>query len=93
MEHKKKSSVYKNKSGNKHDGELNGYGLGTTDAETNANATMAFVTEGLNKVLKINNICDSVNLSKCGISNKITNMADSKISPLTFGLMRLPLKP
>ena len=60
-------------------GSLNGYGLSTDDDETNANAAMAFVTEGLNKVLKINNICDKNNLSKCGISNKITNMANSKV--------------
>ena len=59
---------------------LNGYGIvmnanGTVNySETNSNAAMAFVTEGLNKVLKINNICDSTNLSKCGIPNKITVM-------------------
>ena len=78
MEHKKKSSVYKNKSGNKHDGELNGYGLGTTDAETNANATMAFVTEGLNKVLICGGrlivkktACDGVTVAACLIEKEV----------------------
>ena len=61
-------------------GSLGGYGLGNTDAETNTNAAMAFVTEGLNKVLKINNICDKNNLSKCGIPNSFTNMTNSKIN-------------
>ena len=58
---------------------LNGYGIGSTDAETNSKATMAFVSEGLDKVLKINNICDSTELTKCGIPNKITTMANAKM--------------
>ena len=60
---------------------INGYGLSTNQTETNTNATMAFVTQGLNKVLKINNICKQNELSKCGIPNSITTMANSPISP------------
>ena len=59
---------------------LNGYGIGSTDAETNSKAAMAFVSEGLDKVLKINNICDSTELSKCGIPDKITAMPNSKMN-------------
>ena len=61
-------------------GSLNGYGVSTDDAETNANATMVFVTEGLNKVLKINNICDKDHLSKCGLPNNFTTLTNSTMS-------------
>jgi len=57
---------------------------------TEDTAAQAFVTEGLGKILKINNICSiSINtssedarneLKKCGISPKITTMSDSKIN-------------
>ena len=59
---------------------LNGYGIvmnndGTVNyIETNSKAAMTFVTDGLNKVLKINNICDSTNLKNCGIPDKIAVM-------------------
>ena len=49
---------------------LNGYGIvintdGTVNKSETANkATQAFITDGLSKVLKINNICDDKNLSK-----------------------------
>ena len=55
---------------------LNGYGVvmnsnGTLNTSATASsAAQIFVSEGLNKVLKINNICDSSNLSKCGIPSK-----------------------
>ena len=64
---------------------LNGYGVvmnadGTVNyTETNSKAAQVFVTEGLSKVLKINNICDSTNLSKCGIPEKLTNMSNNKL--------------
>ena len=35
---------------------------------------MDFVTNGLGKVLKLNNICDNDNFSKCGIPDKITTL-------------------
>ena len=54
---------------------LNGYGLGEIQEDTNKNAAMAFVAEGLSKVLKINNICDNEHLTDCGIAAKYTNMA------------------
>ncbi len=53
---------------------LNGYGVGATDAETAANATEVFITNGLAKVLKINNICDSEHLADCGLPSKILTM-------------------
>ncbi len=50
---------------------INGYGVGQTNSETSSNAAKAFVTEGLSKVLKINNICDNAHLSDCGFKDKI----------------------
>ncbi len=61
--------------------QLNGYGEyeGTnTDGSvtvTKDTAAEAFLTEGLSKVFKISNICDSEHLTDCGI-------ADSYINPL-----------
>ncbi len=62
---------------------LNGYGVGATEAETTENATEVFITNGLSKVLKINNICDSGHLSDCGIPSKINTMdtANPTITP------------
>ena len=50
---------------------LNGYG--TLD-ETTDTAAETFVTAGLSKVMKINNICDSEHLENCGIPNKFTSL-------------------
>ena len=62
---------------------LNGYGTVTEgDSSTSAVDTAAetFVTNGLAKVLKINNICDSDHLEDCGIPSKFTTFAGSTIS-------------
>ena len=63
---------------------LNGYGIGATDAETASKATQAFISEGLSKVLKINNICAAPDgadddarrdtYTKCGFPKKFTKM-------------------
>jgi len=60
---------------------LNGYGTLTgTIAENGSqtitldNAAETFITNGLAKVLKINNICDSENLTDCGFPDKIVPM-------------------
>lgn len=45
------------------------------DAEDDA--AEAFITEGLSKVLKINNICDHEHLEDCGIATSFTNMTGS----------------
>ena len=61
---------------------LNGYGTLTEgDSSTSAEDTAAetFVTAGLSKVLKINNICDSEHLEDCGIVSQITNLQASKV--------------
>ncbi len=47
---------------------LNGYG---TLNDTEDTATETFITDGLSKVLKINNICDNDHLADCGIPDKI----------------------
>lgn len=54
---------------------LNGYGTLTEDADGNITTDTAaetFITEGLAKVLKINNICDHEHIQDCGIPTKIT---------------------
>lgn len=54
---------------------LNGYGQlaeGTSTTSAVDTATETFVTNGLAKVLKINNICDNTHLADCGIPAKIT---------------------
>ena len=67
---------------------LNGYGTlrentdsaGSTSIEDNAAET--FITGGLSKVLKINNICDSDHLADCGIASKFTDLnGNQKIIP------------
>ncbi len=64
---------------------LNGYGElkeasseGASDAVDTATET--FLTAGLSKVLKINNICDNAHLQDCGIVTSFTNMAGCQIS-------------
>ena len=64
---------------------LNGYGTlkeesseGASDAEDTATET--FLTDGLAKVLKINNICDNTHLEDCGIVTSFTNMAGNQTS-------------
>jgi len=62
---------------------LNGYGTysgtnsGGVVTVTEDTAAETFVTEGLSKVLKINNICDNTHLQDCGIAASYTNMAGS----------------
>ena len=60
---------------------LNGYGKlsGTisddgSQSVTEDTAAETFVTDGLSKVLKINNICDNEHLKDCGLASKITNI-------------------
>ena len=60
---------------------LNGYGTvnGTiaddgSQTITEDNAAETFITSGLSKVLKINNICDSENLDDCGVPTSIMTL-------------------
>ena len=65
---------------------LNGYGTlrentdsaGSTSIEDTAAET--FITAGLSKVLKINNICDNEHLEDCGIASKFTDMKGNTVS-------------
>ena len=55
---------------------LNGYGTLTEESSSGAadgvdTVAETFVTNGLAKVLKINNICDNEHLADCGIVSKI----------------------
>ena len=70
---------------------LNGFGSYSASYSNNSlvvaqdNAAMTFVTDGLAKVLKINNICEYNKIQDCGFQNSYTNMAGSKkITPLTL---------
>ena len=61
---------------------LNGFGTlaeATSSAAAVDTAGETFVTSGLSKVLKINNICDNEHLADCGIVSSYTNMAGSKV--------------
>ena len=51
---------------------LNGYGADNLDT-----AAETFVTAGLSKVLKINNICDSEHFADCGVPDKVIGISGS----------------
>lgn len=62
---------------------LNGYGTlveGNDSTSAQDTATETFITNGLAKVLKINNICDNTHLADCGVVTSFTNMAGSQTS-------------
>ena len=68
---------------------LNGYGTlreetdsaGSTSIEDTAAET--FVTSGLSKVLKINNICDHEHFPDCGIPDKVVTLKGDTLSNFT----------
>ena len=61
------------------------YGIGETDTQTRSIAAKVFIMEGLSKVLKINNICDSSHLQDCGISSTYkSTKGTTKTFPLTL---------
>ncbi len=71
---------------------LNGYGTLTQDADGNVTedtAAETFVTGGLSKVLKINNICDSGHLSDCGIPSSLIDFQGSRVEsiPKTMSML------
>ena len=70
---------------------LNGYGTLTEETDSAGSTSITdtaaetFVTEGLAKVLKINNICDSEHLEDCGVPEKYTDLLGSpKVTPTTL---------
>ena len=65
---------------------LNGFGtlegtIGSSGSQsiTEDNVAETFVTAGLSKVLKINNICDNEHLPDCGIPEKVTPLSGTAI--------------
>ena len=67
---------------------LNGYGTLKEESSSGAGdavdtAAETFVTAGLSKVLKINNICDNEHLEDCGVPEKITALNGSTINDFT----------
>lgn len=69
---------------------LNGYGIYTKDESDNIedNAAATFISAGLSKVLKINNIC-SETLKDCGIPDKFTTLNAETISPFPTKISEL----
>ncbi len=68
--------------------QMGGYGKVTEEGGsiTEDTAAEAFLTEGLSKVLKINNICDSEHLADCGVPSSYTDLVGSTITwPKTIG--------
>ena len=68
---------------------LNGYGTLTEDSSSGASdavdtAAETFITDGLAKVLKINNICDSDHLEDCGIVSSINTTSSAVDLPLDW---------
>ncbi len=64
---------------------LNGYGTYETvstssSASINDTAAETFITTGLAKVLKINNICDKDHVFDCGLASKITTLGGSQMN-------------
>ncbi len=66
---------------------LNGYG--TVDATSSVDtAAETFITSGLSKVLKINNICDTKHVWDCGMASKITTFGGSTTDlPMTLSAL------
>ena len=68
---------------------INGYGTvveATSSASAIDTAAETFITGGLSKVMKINNICDSDHLEDCGVASRITTLQASQINvPKTMG--------
>ncbi len=58
-------------------GEYEGTNTDGSVTATKDTAAEAFLTEGLSKVLKINNICDAAHLADCGVAASFTNLAGS----------------
>lgn len=63
---------------------LNGYGTLTEESTSDANdgvdtAAETFITDGLAKVMKINNICDNEHLEDCGLASKITRIDGASV--------------
>ncbi len=55
-------------------GEYEGTNTNGVVTATKDTAAEAFLTEGLSKVLKINNICDAEHLADCGVPSSYTNL-------------------
>ncbi len=53
---------------------LNGYGTYNSASAVDT-AAESFLTDGLSKVIKINNICDATHLSDCGMPTTMTTLA------------------
>lgn len=66
---------------------LNGYGA-ESFSETNDTVAETFITAGLSKVLKVNNVCDVNHLQDCGIVAEYITLTGSKVSlpTTTYGI-------
>ncbi len=66
-------------------GTLHAAGVDGSGSAYNAedNAAETFVTEGLSKVMKLNNICDSTHLEDCGIPTTVTALNGDVLNDFT----------
>ena len=74
---------------------MNGYGTLVEDESgsvTADNVAETFITAGLSKVLKINNICDSEHLQDCGMASKITTYNSVISFPLDWNTLNPKMK-
>ena len=63
--------------------QLNGYGTFVASAENapkTDNTAMTFVTDGLSKVLKINNVCDNEHWGDCGVASIYTKLSGDTLT-------------
>jgi len=62
---------------------LNGFGtvvVATSSTSAVDTAAETFITSGLSKVLKINNVCDNAHLPDCGVPAKFTTMGQTTMN-------------
>ncbi len=71
--------------------DVNGYGTLTEGTDSSGSKVVTedtvaetFVTEGLSKVLKINNICDAAHLADCGIVSTINTQTSAVSTPVDW---------
>ena len=63
--------------------QIRGYGMEVDDSlyaqnDVMPKATITFLTNGLSKVMKLNNVCDESALGDCGIPNEVVNLKGGK---------------
>jgi len=58
---------------------ISAYGINGNAVQIRNNAAKIFITDGLSKVFKVNNVCGSDDIGKCGFPTKIKTMGGQKL--------------